>query len=91
MKLIIKKLDSVNHAPFNLLLLADPSNKLVEEYLCRGICYVAKVDEEIVGVYVLIRTRPDTVEIVNIAVKEDSQGKGIGKKLIFDAIEGFNR
>ncbi|MDB5054628.1 MAG: family N-acetyltransferase [Bacilli bacterium] len=87
MKLIIKKLDSVNHAPFNLLLLADPSNKLVEEYLCRGICYVAKVDEEIVGVYVLIRTRPDTVEIVNIAVKEDLQGKGIGKKLIFDAIE----
>ncbi|WP_179955631.1 GNAT family N-acetyltransferase [Paenibacillus baekrokdamisoli] len=70
-----------------LLLLADPSPLLVEEYLRRGECFIAEVDTVIVGVYVLLPTRPETVELVNIAVHEGQHGKGIGKQLTNHAIE----
>ncbi|WP_103105171.1 GNAT family N-acetyltransferase [Brevibacillus reuszeri] len=83
----IRKLAPHEKAPMHLLLLADPSQKLVEEYLQRGDCFVAAKGEEIVGVYVLIKTRPDTIELVNVAVDEGQQGQGIGKKLVLHAIE----
>ncbi|GIO06800.1 putative N-acetyltransferase YvbK [Brevibacillus reuszeri] len=83
----IRKLAPHEEAPMHLLLLADPSQKLVEEYLQRGDCYVAAKEEEIVGVYVLIPTRPDTIELVNVAVDEGQQGQGIGKRLVLHAIE----
>ncbi|MBP2241546.1 ribosomal protein S18 acetylase RimI-like enzyme [Cytobacillus eiseniae] len=73
--------------PIDLLLLADPSQKMIEEYLNRGECYVAEKKKEIIGVYVLLSTRPATVELVNIAVSKCEQGKGIGKQLIMDAVQ----
>ncbi|QJD88057.1 GNAT family N-acetyltransferase [Cohnella herbarum] len=73
--------------PWDLLLLADPSRNLVEEYVSRGICYLAYLDEELVGEFVLIRTHPGTIEIVNVAVGENFQGRGIGKALVLRAIE----
>jgi ribosomal protein S18 acetylase RimI-like enzyme len=73
--------------PMDLLLLADPSKKLIEEYLNRGDCYVAEIDTQIIGVYILLPTRPSTVELVNIAVSEQHHGKGIGKLLVMDAIK----
>lgn len=73
--------------PMDLLLLADPSRKIVEEYVQRGECFVAENEDRIIGVYVLLPTRPETVELVNIAVIETEHGKGIGKQLIMNAIE----
>ncbi|MFF2753779.1 GNAT family N-acetyltransferase [Psychrobacillus sp. NPDC058041] len=73
--------------PLSLLLLADPSEKLVKEYLKRGQCYIFEKDDETIGVYVLLPTRPESVELVNIAVAERYQAKGIGKALVLDAIE----
>ena len=70
-----------------LLLLADPSERLVLDYLKRGQCYVMEKDGSVIGEYVLLPTRPDTVEIVNIAVDLHYQGKGIGKQLVIDAIK----
>jgi len=70
-----------------LLLLADPSQQLVEQYLKRGECYVAETDGAVIGVYVLLPTRPDTAEIVNVAVHELYQGQGIGKRLVNHAIQ----
>ncbi|GGC78706.1 putative N-acetyltransferase YvbK [Thalassobacillus devorans] len=73
--------------PMELLLEADPSEQMVQEYLQRGECFIAEDYGEIVGVYVLLPTRPATVELVNIAVKASHQGKGLGRILITDAIE----
>ncbi|MFJ8063531.1 GNAT family N-acetyltransferase [Psychrobacillus sp. NPDC096426] len=73
--------------PMDLLLLADPSESLVKQYVARGECYIAVINEETVGVYVLLPTRPDTVELVNIAVAEQCHGQGIGKTLVLDAIQ----
>lgn len=85
--MIIRKLNINEEPPIDLLLLADPSRILVEEYMQRGECYIAEIDGQIIGVYVLLRTRPETVELVNIAVIETQHGKGFGKQLVFNAIE----
>ncbi|MDR7313902.1 GNAT family N-acetyltransferase [Brevibacillus nitrificans] len=83
----IKPLPAYCPVPLDLLLLADPSQKLVEEYLKRGICYIAQEADAIYGVYMLLPTRPDTIELVNIAVAEARQGQGLGKRLVLHAIE----
>ncbi|MER2118938.1 MAG: GNAT family N-acetyltransferase [Solibacillus sp.] len=82
----IKKLEKHEKVPMELLLLADPSKSIVEEYVAKGDCFIAESKEQIIGVYVLLPTRPKTVEIVNVAVAEAHQGKGIGKILVNDAI-----
>ena len=83
----IRLIEGIEEAPMELLLLADPSEKLVKEYLGRGQCFIATMNDEIIGVIVLIKTRPETVEIVNVAVREDHQNRGIGKKLVLFAID----
>ena len=86
MNYIIEKLNDLEKAPYELLLLADPSRDAIDEYLNRGECYILTGNEQI-GVYVLIKTRPQTLELVNVAVKASHQGKGIGRKLVMHAIE----
>ncbi len=75
-----------NNYPMGLLLLADPSPTLVETYLLEGECYIAKESDQIIGVYVLLPISKDSVEIINIAIEEKHQGKGLGKALVLDAI-----
>ncbi|WP_163528061.1 GNAT family N-acetyltransferase [Halobacillus ihumii] len=84
---MIRELNKDEELPLDLLLLADPSEKLVREYISRGNCFIMNLDGIIIGTYVLLPTRPETVEIVNVAVKEDYHGQGYGKQLVLHAIE----
>ncbi|WP_419874656.1 GNAT family N-acetyltransferase [Candidatus Pristimantibacillus sp. PTI5] len=83
----IRKLLANEKPPMELLLSADPSALLVEEYLKRGECWVGTMDNEIIAEYVLLPTRPETVEIVNVAVDEIRQGQGFGKQMVLHAIK----
>ena len=74
-------------APWDLLLLADPERRQVEKYLYAGDCYAAVQGARTVGVLVLLATEPNTLEIMNIAVDEDLQDQGIGKRLIAEAVK----
>ncbi|MEY8346724.1 GNAT family N-acetyltransferase [Bacillus cereus] len=85
MKIVIERI-SQDKAPMSLLLLADPSERQINSYLRCGHIYAAKKEENVIGVYVLLETRPQTMEIMNIAVLEDIQGKGVGKQLLQHAI-----
>lgn len=84
---MIRALKKDEKLPLDLLLLADPSEKLVREYISRSKCFIMERDGIIIGVYVLLPTRPETVEIVNVAVKEDYHNQGYGKQLVLHAIE----
>lgn len=75
----IRKLQKNESVPMDLLLLADPSISIVESYLIRGQCFVGEIENEIVGEYVLLPTRPETVELVKVAVSPTHQGKGLGR------------
>lgn len=82
--------------PWELLLLGDESPDSVADYIDRGDCYIALAEGRTVGVCMLIRTHPFTVEIVNLAVDPAFQRRGIGSDLIFHALrvardEGFRR
>ncbi|QOS77776.1 GNAT family N-acetyltransferase [Paenibacillus sp. JNUCC31] len=91
MKLSFRILDWEEEKPYELLLMADPSKAIVDEYLSRGVCFIAEYEGEMVGEFVLLKTRPETVEIVNIAVQEELQGQGVGKHMIKEAIEAARR
>ncbi|MEK7017307.1 GNAT family N-acetyltransferase [Bacillus sp. FSL R9-9410] len=86
MSVVIERI-SKEAIPKSLLLLADPSERQIDAYVQRGFTYIAKQEERVIGVYVLLETRPKTMEIMNIAVVEHMQGKGIGKGLLLHAIE----
>lgn len=82
----IKKMNSNDTIPYDLLYLADPSIDMVERYISKGECHIAIVKNETVGVYLLSRKSLDTLEIVNIAVRESCQNTGIGKLLVENAV-----
>ncbi len=83
----IRKLREEEKLPMNLLLLADPSIKRVKEYTKNGECFVAEFEQRTIGAYVLLQTCNGNAELMNVAVSEDLQGKGIGKNLVLDAIQ----
>jgi ribosomal protein S18 acetylase RimI-like enzyme len=83
----IRKLQPHEKPPYDLLLLADPSRELVNAYIVEGECYIAEEQDGIIGVFVIVPLTKEEVEIKNIAVREDKQGHGIGKKLLQEAIK----
>ncbi len=85
--MIIRPIDNKDIIPYDLLLLADPSKEAIDDYIQRGNTYIAIDEETIVGTYVILKTRPHTMELVNIAVAESHQGRGIGKHLVQDSIK----
>jgi len=85
--MVIRELRKEEQPPWDLLLLADPSEEMVSAYLKGSFCYVAELDNSVVGIIVLFPTSKDLIEIKNIAVSEYMQGKGIGSKLIKHGIE----
>jgi len=82
----IRPLSHDQSVPMDLLLLADPSKEKVLTYVQSGSCYAAYHAQDVIGVYVLLSLYQQTVEIINVAVKESWQEKGIGKQLIRHAI-----
>ena len=64
-----------------LLLLADEQESMIERYLDRGTMYVLD-DDGIKGECVVTDEKNGTLEIKNIAVEQDCQGKGYGKAMI---------
>lgn len=82
-----KKLNKNDHIPFELLLLADPSKEIIDEYLKQSDLFVAKNNDEILGVLVLFPLTKETVEIKNVAVKTEFQGQGLGSFLIANAVK----
>lgn len=74
--------------PWKLLFLADPSKDLVSRYLDKGMCYVTESENgETIGVIVLVPVSTHIIEIMNLAVAESHQGKGVGTLLLKHGIQ----
>lgn len=82
---------AVAEVPMNLLLEADPSEEKVKAYLAKSHCFVGTLNEKVVGVFVLQPIDEQIIELMNIAVDPKYQGKGIGKKLLHQAIEAAKK
>lgn len=87
----IKPIATITEDHFSLFLSADPSRKIVSDYLQRGFCFEKRTpSNKLIGVLVLLPTRPETIEIVNIAIDEQYQAQGFGKELLEFAL-GFSK
>ncbi|NEZ41705.1 GNAT family N-acetyltransferase [Paenibacillus alvei] len=73
--------------PLELLLLADPEEAAINQYLDRSIGYTLTIDGEVIGAVLLLPTRPHTLELINVAVYEAWHGRGYGKQLVLHAIQ----
>ena len=82
----IMELQANEKVPYDLLLSADPSKDMIDEYIDRGTCYVLKDEDKIVGEMILLEIKRGEMEIMNIAIDEDHKGKGYGRLLIEKAI-----
>lgn len=73
--------------PWDLLLLADPSRPLVEEYLTNSLVLGFMAEGQVRGVVVLAPLSEASWEIKNIAVSPNHQGRGLGKALLRAALD----
>jgi ribosomal protein S18 acetylase RimI-like enzyme len=74
----------------DLLLLADPSQEMIMKYLHRGWLFVLFEQDEAYGVIHVDPQEDSTIEIKNIAVREEAQGRGYGRQLIHHAVAFCN-
>ena len=87
LKMTFEKLYKNDQVPYELLLLADPSKELINNYVNMSEIFVARQKNETLGVVVLFPLTTETVEIKNIAVKPEFQGQGIGSFLIENVVK----
>jgi ribosomal protein S18 acetylase RimI-like enzyme len=68
--------------------LAEDSPEQLDSYLAAGRVLVARQSGDVVGHLQLVEAdRPGEVELKNMAVREDQQGRGIGARLVRAAVE----
>jgi ribosomal protein S18 acetylase RimI-like enzyme len=78
----IRKWNPEELLPWKLLLDADPSKREVKKYLSRGELWILEIRGEVVGAMVLMQTRVDVLEIMNIATDATRRSKGLGTALL---------
>ena len=66
--------------------LAEDSGPVLDEYLGLGSVLVARAGTEIVGHLQLVPVAAAQVELKNIAVRPDQQGRGVGRALVAEAV-----
>jgi len=78
----IRPIREITLKHYQLFLSADPSRKIIDSYLSRAKGFELVCGKSLIGTILLLETRPNTVEIVNIAVDESYQNQGFGESLI---------
>ena len=78
----IRLLDKHEKPPWELLLLADPSEDQIARYINVATIFIVENDDEVIGICALSETSKASYEIHNIAVAEHAQGNGIGTQLL---------
>ena len=81
-RIVIKKERENKEKYMKLLLEADPSEKLIRQYLVNGDLFVLTYKNEVACVAVVTKVDDDTCELKNIATEEKYRGKGYAKKML---------
>lgn len=89
MNLEYRQVTEISEDDYKLLLDADPYKKIIDSYISRAIVFEVWNVDKLVGIVAMLPTRPETLEIVNVAVAPEQQNLGIGtlilKKMIASA------
>lgn len=87
----INVVTNINNYPWELLLLADPQREIVEGYLASSDVYLYQEGESVLGVMVIQKQAANQYELMNLAVAEDSQGRGVGRQLLQYGLEQLQK
>jgi aminoglycoside 6'-N-acetyltransferase I len=82
----IRRLLTGEKIPYHLLLLADETTEGIDRYIHESEIFVMENEGRLIAVYALRPVDASVVEIMNIAVDREYQGRGIGLSLLSDAI-----
>lgn len=80
---------SGNSIPLSLLLIADPLENKIRDYLKNSICFGAFINGDLVCACVTNSNIEGELELFNIASLPNIQGQGIGSKLLKFVIAEF--
>lgn len=82
----IRRLLTGEKIPYHLLLLADETTEGIDRYIRESDIYIVENKGRFIAVYVLQPVDSSVIEIKNIAVDREYQGRGIGLSMLSDAI-----
>jgi ribosomal protein S18 acetylase RimI-like enzyme len=82
----ITKLQPEDLLPFDLLLLADETKEAIEKYIYDCEVYLVNHNGQSIATFALYPINKTEVEIKNIALVRELQGKGIGSDLIKEIV-----
>ena len=82
----IRKLLTGEKIPYHLLLLADETTEGIDRYIHESALYIIENEGRFIAVYALQPVDSLVIEIKNIAVDREYQGRGIGLSMLSDAI-----
>ncbi|MFG6147091.1 GNAT family N-acetyltransferase [Halobacillus sp. B23F22_1] len=74
-----------------LLLLADENDEIVSGYINEGEMYEIIDQDQLAGVCLFVFPQNNVVEIKNIAIYPEKQGKGLGRKVLLEAFTMFQK
>ena len=80
--IVIKKEKDNKEQYMDLLLEADPSKDMINDYLKDGELFVLTYKDDVACVAVVTKVDYNTVELKNIATKEEYRGQGYAKKML---------
>ena len=80
--IVIKKEKENKEQYMDLLLEADPSKDMINDYLRDGELFVLTYKDDVACVAVVTKVDYNTVELKNIATKEEYRGQGYAKKML---------
>ena len=80
--IVIKKEKENKEQYMDLLLEADPSKDMINNYLKNGELFVLTYKDDVACIAIVTKIDEDTVELKNIATKKEFRGNGYGKKML---------
>ena len=86
----VRKIESGKKEYLELLLEADPSEKMIDRYLEDGTLFVLEEGEKAVAVAVVLARCAAECELMNLAVADGMRGKGYGRRMV-EALFGIYR
>lgn len=80
----IKKLADQATIPYNLLLLADETEEIIDKYIfdCIIFTLINEKSNELVGVMAIMKLNQDIIELKNIAIATHAQKQGLGSEML---------
>ncbi len=85
----IKKITSDKKDYLDLLLLSDPSEKMINKYLDKSEMFVLSINGEPVSEIVIAKTSDTTCEIKNLATAEKYRNHGFAKQLLQHVFQNY--